>query len=311
MGHEDEILVVDNGFRGGPARLEPYAGAVRIVGDGTNLGFTGGCNLAAREASAEVLVFVNSDAIVQPGSVAALASVALREEVGIASGCLRLADQPDKLNSAGNPVHYLGVTWAGHYGEPVAEHSEETPVATATGGFFAIRRVLWNELGGFPASYFAYHEDTELSLRCWLRGLEVRFVPSARADHHYEFSRNSQKMYFLERNRLATVATVFPSRTLRAVLPMVLLTEPMFLLLAVLQGWGGQKVRGWIWLWRQRREIAARRRIVQADRRLDEPAFARLLVSRIEPAMISAPPGMGGVNLFLGLYWKLFAPRRR
>jgi GT2 family glycosyltransferase len=310
VGAGDEVLLVDNGFGGGRARLDRYAGTVRVVGDGSNLGFSGGCNLAAREATGEVLVFVNSDAIAQPGSVARLVTVALRQGVGIASGCLRLADRPDRLNSAGNPVHYLGVTWSGHYGEPVADHSDEIAVPTATGGFFAMRRALWNELGGFPAAYFTYYEDTELSLRCRLRGLEVVYVPSACADHDYEFSKNPAKMYFLERNRLLTVATVFPPRNLRAVLPMLLLTEPMFLLLAALQGWAGQKVRGWAWLWRHRREIAARRRMVQADRAIDEPAFARLLASRIEPKMMSSPPGMGIVNLVLASYWRAFAPRR-
>jgi hypothetical protein len=107
-----------------------------------------------------------------------------------------------------------------------------------------------------------------------------------------------------------TVATVFPPRTLRAVLPMLLLTEPLFLLLATRQGWAGKKVMGWIWLWRHRRELGARRRMVQAARSLDDAAFARLLVSRIEPAMVSSPPGMGFVNLVLASYWRAFAPRR-
>lgn len=310
-GAEDEIVLVDNGFRGGPARLAGYGDRLRVVGDGANLGFTGGCNLAASVAAGDVLVFINSDAIVQPGAIAALAAVAARPSVGIASGCLRLADDPTLLNSSGNPVHYLGVTWAGNCGEPVLDFAEERSVTAATGGFFAVRRALWNELGGFPDLYFAYQEDTELSLRCHLLGLDVVYVPSAAADHHYEFSRNALKMYLLERNRLMVVATVYPRRTLRAVLPMLLLTEPLFLVMAVLQGWAGQKLRSWLWLVRHRAQILERRRMIQATRTLDEGAFARLLTARIEPTMVTPPPGMPALNRVLAAYWRFAAPRSR
>ena len=301
----DELIVVDNGFTGGPERLTSYSAQIRLIGSGNNLGFTGGCNLAARETSGDTLIFVNSDAIVQPGALAPLIDAANQPDIGIACGSLRLADEPELVNSAGNPIHYIGVTWAGHCGEPAADHATSGNVACATGGFFAIRRGVWDQLGGFHDVYFAYHEDADLSMRTHLLGLQVFYEPAAVALHHYEFARNPLKMYLVERNRLLLVATVYPKKTRRAVLPMVLLTEPMFLVLAIMQGWGRQKLRSWIWLVRHRKLIGTMRCDIQPTRKISEAEFARFFVDRIVPPMIAPPPGMGALNKVLAGYWKV------
>ena len=301
----DELIVVDNGFAGGPERLTSYAGQIRLIGSGDNLGFTGGCNLAARESSGDTLIFVNSDAIVQPGAFAPLIDAANQPQVGIACGSLRLADEPELVNSAGNPIHYIGVTWAGHCGEPAADHAISGEISCATGGFFAIRRGVWDQLGGFHDVYFAYHEDADLSMRTHLIGLQVFYEPAAVALHHYEFARNPLKMYLVERNRLLLVATVYPKTVRRAVLPMIILTEPMFLALALMQGWGRQKLRSWAWLVRHRKLIRTMRRSIQATREISEAEFARLFVDKIEPPMIESPPGMSIVNQVLARYWSI------
>lgn len=303
LSDEDELLLVDNAIAHSSERLPALPSRVTVIGDGTNRGFAGGCNFAAEHAKGEVLVFVNSDAIVRPGSLEALVAAAAEEGAGIAGGCLRLADEPDKVNSVGNPLQFLGVTWAGACGEPASQHLQRTRVAVATGGFFALRREVWEDLGGFDPLYFAYHEDTDLSLRCWMSGRPVTFIPDAVADHYYEFSRNPFKMYLVERNRMVTVLTDYPAPVLRAVLPMLLLLEPAFLVMALMQGWARQKLRAWWWLVRQAGSLRRRRRRVQAALAVPPLAVAELMCSRIEPPMVEAPAGMGALNRLLEAYW--------
>ena len=55
---------------------------------------------------------------------------------------------------------------------------------------FAVRRTVWDELGGFDPAYFAYCEDTYLSLRAWQAGYWVVHEPAAVVAHHYEVGRN-------------------------------------------------------------------------------------------------------------------------
>ena len=92
---------------------------------GTNTGFAGGCVEGVEPPRGDVLVFVNSDAILRPGAPWRVSSRRpTAPDVGIAGGCLRLADQPDKVNSVGNPLHYSGITWAGSCGEDADLHRE-------------------------------------------------------------------------------------------------------------------------------------------------------------------------------------------
>ncbi|MDQ1740160.1 MAG: hypothetical protein QOE53_1812 [Pseudonocardiales bacterium] len=304
IGAEDEVVLVDNGARPAVESL-PADDRLRIIRPGANLGFAGGCNAGAAAARGRTLVLLNSDAEVRPGAIARLAGAVSDPRVAIASGSVRLADQPDLINSVGNPVQYLGVVWAGGYGEPADQHRDPRDITAATGAFLAVRRQVWDELGGFPAEYFAYHEDTELSLRAWQRGYRVRYEPTAVAVHHYEFSRNPRKEFLLQRNRWFTVLTVYPGRLLVLVLPMMIAFDLALAVAGLRRG----TLRAWLRatgsLARHARLIRRRRAAVQAASLLDPTAFAALLVARIEPAMIEGPPGLGLLNAVLAGYWRL------
>ncbi|MGO4343145.1 glycosyltransferase family 2 protein [Pedococcus sp. 2YAF34] len=301
----DEVVLVDNGILG----LPPLDG-VRLVTALRNDGFAAGCHLGVSAAGGEVLVFVNSDAVLVPGALDALRREASRPEVGLVTGLVVVADRPEVVNAAGNPVHYLGISWAGGYGEDVSRHQAAREVASVSGALFAVRRGVWDRLGGLDSSYFLYHEDADLSLRCWLAGLTVRYCPDAVAEHRYSFSKNPAKMYFLERNRLVTVLTTYPRALLLRVLPALLVTEPLLLLMAAEQGWAGAKLRSWGWLLAHSPKLVTRRRRVHPD-----DACWRELAARLEPRIqqdvTAAPAAMSALNTLLAVYWRIVVGRGR
>jgi hypothetical protein len=171
-----------------------------------------------------------------------------------------------------------------------------------------MRRGVWRAVGGLTEEYFLYHEDTELSLRLWQRGLTVEYVPEAVALHHYEFSRNPVKFYLLERNRLLMVATAYQARTLALLAPVLLLTEAAMLVTAVSGGWLRPKLRGWRWLWRHRRWVLSRRRQLQAERTVPDAGMARLMTARFDPSNVEAPAGVGFYNVMVVAWWALVRP---
>lgn len=280
-----ELIVVDNGCTDGSVERIAGRPGVVVVRPGQNLGFAGGCNRAAAKAGGDVLVLVNSDAVVAPDALYHLATTALEPGVGIATGSIRLGHAPDRLNSGGNEVHLLGLGWCGAFGEPAGAHRTRRPVASASGAGMAISRATWDRVGGFCEPYFAYHEDADLSLRCWQQGLSVEFVPEAVVVHHYEFSRNPDKLYLLERNRAVFLLTLYERRTLLLLAPLLLLFEAAITLAAVGGGWGGRKVDGWAWLVRNRRWLAETRRQRQAVRTVGDAALAPLFSLSLRPAI--------------------------
>lgn len=308
-GVEVQVVVVDNGCTTGAVDRLDGTDRVVVVRPGRNLGFAGGCNAGAAHAHGDVLALVNADAYVLADTLGRLAAAAQRPGVGAVSASIRLADDPQRLNSAGNPISYVGLSWSGGFGEPASDHATVREVAGASGAGLAIRRQLWEELGGFEPLYFAYHEDAELSWRCWQRGLQVLYVPDAVVVHRYEFSRNPRKYLLVERNRLLFVLTLFDRRTLVLIAPALVAVEAAMLAVGIAQGWWREKLRGYAWLLRHRREVRARRRQLQAERRVPDRALAHLLTGRFTPANVPVPRGGRVVGRVLDAYWAGIRPR--
>ena len=278
---EVDVVLVDNGCTSDAVeRLSTVAG-VTVVDPGENLGFAGGCNLGAGHTTAEFLAFVNGDAVVRPDALRHLVA-ALADDVGLATASVRLYDEPDVINSAGNPVHFTGLSWAGGLGQPASAYAVQREVASASGATTVCRRDRFEALGGFCEPMFAYCEDTELSLRTWQRGWKVLYVPEAVALHRYEFSRNPQKFYLLERNRLFLVLTLFGPRLLVAALPPLVALELATLGMALRDGWARQKLAGWWWLLRHAGLVRSRRRQVRSERVVSDRDLARVLTGDLD-----------------------------
>lgn len=277
-GVDVEVIVVDNGS----PDCADLGDGVRILRPGRNTGFAGGCNLGARAARGDTLVFVNSDALVDQHCLARLHAAAWRPGTGLVGATVLIADEPDTVNSWGNPVHLLGFSWAGGYGHPAGQATGGR-VASVSGAVFSVRRDLFAGLGGMDSEYFAYGEDVELSLRCWLLGLAVVVLADALAWHHYDFARNDLKMYLLERNRLITVLTTYRARTLLGLAPLLLAAEAALYARSRREGWAAQKVAGWRWLATHRGCLRARRNRIQGTRRVADDALFEILSVDLDP----------------------------
>lgn len=303
-GVDVDLVVVDNDAD--RADIEPLRGRadLRVLEPGTNTGFAGGCNLGAAQLVAPYLALVNSDCLLDPDTLAALAAEARRPGVGPVMASIRFADRPDVLNSSGNPVHVLGTCWAGDLEQ--AEHRREPfEVPSASGACLLLTSDLWARLGGFDEAYFAYLEDTELSLRCRRWGLAPRCVPTAIARHHYEFSRNPTKMYLLERNRLMLLATLWPKRALVLLAPLLLAFEAALTALAVAQGWGPKKIAGWRWLVRNAGHVRARRRLLQSELTVPQHEWMEGLTTRFAHHVVGSAAAARVVNVVVTAYWTL------
>lgn len=302
-----DVVLVDNGCTDGAVDELRVRPRIQVIEPERNLGFAGGCNAGAAVASGDLIALVNPDAIVDPGALARMAEVLVDPNIGIATASLRLSDRPDLLNSGGNMIHFLGFGWVGDFEVP-ADHVGARDVASASGASMMMRSPDWRELGGFDEMYFAYHEDAELSWRCWQAGMRVRYVPEAIVLHRYEFSRTPSKMYLLERNRLIFMLTLFESRTLwLLLLPMVVLEVGM-LAVAAAQGWSQQKLDGWRWLATNLRIVRARRRERMRQRRVPDRELTHLLQPRFDPRNFAMPSVLRPIDVMLGVYFRVIRP---
>lgn len=299
-----DVVLVDNGCTSDDVGILERLDGVTVVRPGRNLGFAGGCNVGAEQAKGEFIALVNGDAIVEPTTLARLVEEVNQPGIGIAGASIRLSSDPSLVNSAGNPVHVLGLSWSGGFNKP-EQYAEPVEVAVASGACMVLSRTLWRQLDGFDEEYFAYHEDTELSMRVWRLGMRVMYVPDAIAVHRYEFSRNTFKFYMIERNRLMFLATLWGWRALVLLSPALVMLEVAMVLLAAKQGWLKAKLRGWWWLLGHLGHIRRRRSLLQGELAVSHRQWMHVLTDQVDVTAIQLPGIVGMLNAMTSAYWRL------
>ncbi len=305
LGEGDELIVVDNDSSDGTAdAVASLAPAARIVRAARNLGFAAGCNRAALEAQGDLLVILNPDAAPRPGFGEAIRRPWLEQRGWAAWQALVADGDGTTINSAGNPVHFTGIVWAGGHGLPIEAAPPAGEVTALSGACLAIPRRAWDELGGFPESFFLYHEDVDLSLRLRLAGGTLGIEPATVVDHDYEFGAREHKWRWLERNRWAFLIRVYPASLLALLAPALILTELALIPVSIAAGWGGQKLAaiGEVIRWLPR--LLRERRQVQATRQVSAAEFAAWLTPDLDSPFIPAIARSAPARLLLRSYWK-------
>ncbi len=302
----DRLIVVDNLSTDGSAEIA-REWAHEVVETGANTGFAGGCNVGAARTSSSLLLFLNPDARLTPGSLEALRATERRRSGWGAWQAVVTMQDGAFVNTAGNCVHFLGFGWAGDLDHPI-EAVLEGPreVGFASGAALVVRREAWDSVGGFDERYFMYGEDLDLCLRLRLAGWGIGVQPAAQADHDYSFEKGDYKWFYLERNRWWTVLGVYPGVLLALMWPALLAFEVALLFASWRGGWLRAKLRSQAAVARELPQILARRRTVQATRRVSAREFATGFTTSLDSphlAMAHSIPGAVPVQaaFFAGL----------
>ncbi|MGE3910868.1 MAG: glycosyltransferase family 2 protein [Chloroflexota bacterium] len=289
-GDHTEVLVVDNQSTDGSAELiEARVPEARLIRSAVNGGFGHGCNLAAHEARGEFLVFINPDTEVRPGCISALVDALERHpEAGLATSRILLTRTPDRLNAAGNELHFTGLSLCRGVGQPRDAYPYEEEIGLISGAACAIRRSLYQQLGGFDEQMFLYVEDTDLSLRVRLAGYTCRYVPASEVLHDYELRFGNGKLYHLERNRYLLLLKAFRWRTLLVIAPALAIVEGMtwgFVLLSQ-RARIGEKWRAYGWIARNWPAVMAARQRTQRQRRVPDRTILAACVSHLDVGQV-------------------------
>ncbi len=191
-----EFVLVDNGTTE-PRALAYLRGLARdhtVVRDPAEFNHSRLCNRGAREATGQLLLFLNNDIeAMRPDWLTALVEQAVRPDVG-AVGC-RLVFPDGRIQHAGVVVGLHGA--AGH---PFHGQAPTTPgymgldriirnCSAITGSCLMMRRELFQGIGGFDERYRVILGDVDLCLRLRERGYLVVYTPEATMIHHESATR--------------------------------------------------------------------------------------------------------------------------
>ncbi len=304
----DEVIVVDNGSKVSPRDVvAEFLPRGTVIEMGRNAGFTVATNRGAAASSGDIVLMLNPDALPEPGFGEAIRRP-FSERPGWGAWMALVACRMNGekvVNSWANPVHFTGIAWAGGHGQPLADAGIPREIPVASGAALAVRREVWEEVGGLPEEFFLYHEDIDVSLRIQAAGHRIGLETEALVDHDYDFHSNSRKWFWLERNRLAMVIRNYPGQLLALVTPALIATELVLLLVSARQGWLGAKLKSYRDLIRWLPRLRTERREIQAASQLTPIQFADLLTPDLDSPLIPEFARKGLVRTILRTYWKL------
>jgi GT2 family glycosyltransferase len=303
-----EVIVVDNASSDGSADIAEAAGA-RVVRLDLNEGFAVGCHVGVEVANHDVVVFVNPDTRPHPGWLPPLMRALDSPGVGAAMPTIELEDRPGHYNTSGGGMTFYGLAWASDVGAMVEGGLEQQQVLFPSGAATAIRRDVWRALGGFRRDFFMYYEDADLGWRMHMRGLRSVRVPRSVVTHDYDFGRNPDKLYWLERNRMLALAANYRRGTRALLAPALWLAGRAISITALRDGWWRRRFAA---AWSARRstpETNSHYTRNQQERTVGDAAIIQTRATALEGMTQQAVPrGADALAAFFRLWLKLVLP---
>jgi GT2 family glycosyltransferase len=288
-----EVIVVDNASTDGSVeRAASEFPDVRFVRLAENTGKGVAANAGAAVARGTYLLSIDADTRLSRGFVAQVLDVFRDPAVGVC-GARVLTEQTERVEF-GATIDPLGY--------PISLPSPRRLPLYAPGHLLVTRADVFDAVGGFDERFHMMMEEVDYCWRVLLRGWDVRIAPTATALHAggastpggYVTSTGWQstrwRVFHRERNTLAMLLKCYGAPSAAIAVPAYLTQQVATMAILACGGrWGAAKaiVDGVVWNVRELPETLARRRHVQATRRVSDRSIrSRMFRGLVKPKLL-------------------------
>jgi GT2 family glycosyltransferase len=201
-GQSWEGVVVDNAsVDDSAAAVDRFAPNVRLVRNGTNIGFARAVNQGLAATTASYVLIMNPDCRLMAGAIAALRGVLeTHAQCAIAGPRILNPDGSVQGSARGDPdmltglfgrtallrkvVPFLAIAKRNIVVDEAIRSGKESEIVDwMSGACMLARREALAAVHGFDERFFLYWEDADLCRRLRAIGYHVRYVPGAAAIH--------------------------------------------------------------------------------------------------------------------------------
>lgn len=281
QGVDFGVLVVDNASADDTVARVQQKG-VEVVVNAENRGYSAAHNLAIRHTQSEYVLTLNPDVWLTPGYLAAMVTILdANSQLGSVAGRLlrveKLGETPQWIDSTGLFMSRSRRQRLRNSGDPIAKTPLQPDKVFGPDGAAAMyRRAMLEDIAikgeVFDEDFFMHKEDVDVCWRAQLRGWQSVYVPDA-VGHHIRGFRPGQRERVSADMRFLGVRNRYLLMMKNEIMPHFWRDVPAI-------AWYDLKILGFILLkeraslrafgsvWQMRKRMMAKRRIIQAGRKI-------------------------------------------
>lgn len=180
-----EILVVDNHSTDGSLEyMQEHYPEIRVISLDKNYGFSRAVNEGIRNSKTPYVILLNNDTTVDKYYVEAMITAIERSPriFSVSSKMIQMY-HPDFIDSAGDLYTVVGWGVCRGTGRSVSNYTKADQIFTACAGAAIYRKSVFDEIGYFDESHFAYLEDIDIGYRAKIFGYINMYCPKALVYH--------------------------------------------------------------------------------------------------------------------------------
>ncbi len=205
-----EVIVVDNASMDNSKQIiTGEFPEIAWIDLKSNIGFGKACNVGAKSAGGEFLLFINPDTLVSQNTLSeSIRLMRERPDIGLMGpeilnpdgtlqvSCRRGFPTPAVAfyKLAGLSALFPKSRRFGRYNLSYLDPKAECEVDAVSGSFMVMPRCLFQDIGGFDEAFFMYGEDLDICYRVKERGYKVWYNPRTQIIHFK--GRSSSKQSF-------------------------------------------------------------------------------------------------------------------
>ncbi len=199
-----EVIVVDNDSQDKSVDILNQSQLVKVIESTTNLGFGEACNLAAKYAQGEWLLFLNPDAELTETAVKKLLDFGTDHDDSLIAPKLvmddgHVQDSVTNFPTVGRAIQEYWFGQKGSYQQYQIEGDQPVQVEAVYGAAWLIKRELFLKVGGFDKKFFLYYEDIDFCKRWHGLGYKVWYLPEVIIKHQLGASSKTVKKFKLNK----------------------------------------------------------------------------------------------------------------
>ena len=212
-----EVIIIDNGSD--DSSLDYIQGnafnfPVVIIKNDENLGFAPAVNQGISKAKYDYIFSLNNDTEIKEGSIKAMLDLIQEDNVFSVQAKMLQSDNRQLIDDAGDEYNLLG--WTKKIGEnqDAGNYSQVFEIFSSCAGAALYKKSIFDEIGPFDSSFFAYMEDVDLAVRSRIYGYKNFLCPDAVVYHIGSATSGSRynkfKVKIAARNNVWTVYKNLP-----------------------------------------------------------------------------------------------------